>query len=90
MDRGIVGHMAFQDNFVPFVLFNCFLSNLFHSVSYNQVVYKNLAIKTDFKNSHNQDRTFEAEAYKDLDIIQEQKYYEEVFDKWTVQLLKMD
>lgn len=88
MDRGIVGHMTFQDSLTPFVLFNCFLSNLFSDISYYQVVYKNNAINTDFKNSK-QDRSFEAEIYKDKDLIEEQRKYESNFDKWTTKIMKL-
>lgn len=88
MDRGIIGHMAFQDSFTPFVLLNCFLSNLFSHVSYYQVVYKNPARNVDFKNSK-QDRDFESEIYSGKDIKEEQITYEEKFDKWTVNVMKL-
>lgn len=88
MDRGIVGHMTFQDNYIPFVLFNAFLSYLFTNVSYYHIVYKNPAIQVDFKNSK-QNRKFEAEIFGDKDITQEQNKYEEKFDSWTTKILKM-
>ena len=80
MDRGIIGHMAFQDSTTPLILFNKVLSCYFSSVHYFTKVVRTPMINYTF--TCTQDRSFERDYYANRDMEFEEKFFWSRFDNY--------